>query len=275
MSPTISSKKPKPKKSKGATSKKAMEREQFIFLLVLIIGAATVVVHLLFQAYFYMDAGKKYQKEERALASIQTLKAVEQKEKFANELEIVSRAKENDLAYQKRQKEYEERLNMATRYASTETEKNLLAMKKIKNSPDMDPEKALERIAELAVPPRSGYMVEKKSRGFEVTVAFPAKEINKKFSDRYDEYYEGVIREIKRTAAGIMLDLFRFGKPHNIYRVNVMCQDITVVRERGKKDRRETRNTFSVSSRVHKADWENLDRAGVEDVWRVRQNYYD
>ncbi len=275
MSPTISSKKPKPKKSKGVTSRKAMEREQFIFLLVLIIGAATVVVHLLFQTYIYRGAVKEHQKEERALASIQTLKTIEQKETFAKELEIVSRAKENNLAYKKRQQEYEARLNMAPKYSHTETEKNLLEMKAIKNNPDMDPKKALEKIAGFAVPPRSAYMVEKKSRGFEVTVAFPAKEINEKFSDRYDEYYDGVIREIKRTAAGIMLDLFRFGKPHNIYRVNVMCQDITVVRERGKKDKRETRNTFSVSSRVHKADWENLDRAGVEDVWRVRQNYYD
>ncbi|MFO8056151.1 MAG: hypothetical protein R6V10_02495 [bacterium] len=275
MSPTISSKKPKPKKSKGLKSKKSMEREQFIFLVVAIAGGATVVIHLIIQSIFYVKTGNSYEAETNALKSFQALELAEQRERFEKELDLVSRVQEENLAYKRRQQELEKRENLEPQYARTETEKKMLEMQEIKNSPGMDPEKALKKLAGLAVPPRSGYLVEKKSRGYEVTVAFPYKEISKKFGGRYEDYFPGVVREIKRTAAGIMLDLFRFGKPHNIHRVYVMCQDMSVIKQKGKKDKKETRNTFVVTSRQYKADWDSISRADVEDVWRVKKNIYE
>ncbi len=275
MSPTISSKKPAPKKSKSVKSKKSMEREQFVFLIVLIAGTATVFLHLIIQTAVYVKKVNQYEKEEKVLASFQAIKLLEQEEKLEKEMEVIARAAEKNLALRKRQREFDERMSMAPEYAHTKTEQNLLQMQKIKNSPDMNPKTALENIAELAVPPRSGYMVEKKRRGYEVTVAFPYKEVQKKFSDRYKDCFPCMVREVKKTAAGIMLDLFRFGKPHNIYRVYVMCQDVSIIKEKGKPDRKETRDTFTVSSRDYKADWEDISRAEVQDVWRVRKNVYD
>ncbi len=269
MSPTISSKK---KEKRVMKSRRSMERERVIFLGLLAGCVATILIHLVVQVILAAGAAKARELKVEAAKSQRLLVVMESEEKFERELEIAKKAQVEDTAGKNRREEWTKRKDMHPELAHTQMEKNMLEMKRIGEDPEYPDKKALKKIAELASPPRSGVGVSKERRGYKVELAFPYDEV----IDSHPEvkgYMPGIYREVRRTAAGIMRDLFAFGDSHRIYSVLISCQGMVTVSSReGRK--RELRDMFVVRARERGKRWEDMDRAEAEGEWRLVKDVF-
>lgn len=271
MSPTISTKKTKQTK-RVKKSRRAMERENVIFYGVAIGVAVTIVIHLILQIISASEAGQIRAQELQAFKSERLLVLVEDEQIFTTELDIAKTARGDNLAAQRREEELDQRRAYEPDFALSNREQAMLEMLQIGGDEEMSPEDALKKIAKLASPSRSGVGVFKQKKGFKVEVAFAYEGVIKTHPE-VGNYLPGIYREVRRTAAGIMRDVFAFGGPHGVTRVVVSCQNMVSIRSKGTR-KKERRDLFLLTADHGKRDWTRMSRAEAESAGKKKKDLF-
>jgi len=268
--PKIEKTKATPKK-RALKSKQSMEREKKIFLGVVIGIGVSLVIHLIIQIVVITSTKARAENELDAAVLMHAVEVQEDQLIFAGDLEIASSAKDQNLAFDARKEEWQARQNMDPAYATTKMEKAMLEMQRIGMDESISDEDALEKIAKLAGPPRTGVGVSRVRRGYKVEVAFAYDEVIEAHPEM-GNYMPGIYLEVRRTAAGIIRDVFKFGKPRDPYQVIANCQQVvTISGQRGK--RQDLRNMLIANGRDNRS-WSSYNRAEAEDAYKLVRDYF-
>jgi len=270
MSPTISTKK---KTKRTLTSRRAMERRKLVYIGVIAGCAATILVHLALQSIHAVSESRQRSLELNSLVAQHTLARLESDELFEDDLNIAKRAQAENLAEASRKKEWERRRQMAADLAKTETEMNMLEMKRIGLDRDISDKDALKRIAKMASPPRSGVGITREKYGWKVEVAFPYEEVIEAHPELRGSI-KGYYYQVRMTSAAIMHDIFAFGGPRDVHRVLTSCQGMVTVSSARTGKSEQLREMFVVTARDQGRDWSHMSLHDVEDKWRVLTNYF-
>jgi len=262
--PTISTK--KTKERKGPRSRQGVARETKILYIAISACAATLIIHLIFQVIISWRAGNQAGYELNALKAGRVLRLVEEAETFQRELEIAKSAAGERLAEKKRVEEMARRRSEDPALAVSDREKAQVKMKSLAPSETLPVAEVLKQMAKLASPPKSGVGVSVVKKGYRVEVAFPYSKVTEAHPE-LKTYLPGFYLEVRKTAAGIMNDLLRYGTPLGVVEVVVRCQgSATIQTKDGPK--KEKRDLFGVSIVNDGRDWSQLTRFQMEEVWR-------
>ncbi len=263
MSPTISTKKSKQKR-KLAKSNQAKRREKIILLSVIIGGSVSVLLHLFIQIGVASSAADERESEIYYMRADRVLDLEEDAAKFERELRVAKNASTENTAGLKRAKEFERRRALDPAFAVTDFEKNMLEMQRIGQDPSVAPNEALERIAKLASPPKSGVGVFEDGEGlYRVEVAFPYGKVVED-NARIEKDLDGIYLQVRREAAGIARDILAFGAGRGVTGVTVSCQDNVTIKGREKDKRKERRDMYIISAVPGGLDWSAMSRGEAE-----------
>jgi len=110
-------------------------------------------------------------------------------------------------------------------------------------------------------------LVTKEKRGYKIEVAFAYDEVIEAHPE-VANYTPGVYREVRRTAAGIMRDVFDFGSGRRPYRMVISCQHMVTVRTSTGRER-QPREMYVVTGKRGGKNWGSMTRAEAEDAMKT------
>jgi hypothetical protein len=263
----------RPKKQAKLKSKKQQQREKYIVIGVAVAGAVTTVLHLFIQLNTSSSLSKDLELKEHLFKADRVLIVSEDEEKFMRELDIAKIAAEEDIAKKNRREEMEKRKSYDPSFALSATEKNMLEMEKLGRDEGLDNKELLTKMAKMASLPGSGVGVFKKKRGgYKVEIAFPYPAVVE-HNPRYENYSKGIYREVRKEAAGIVHDIYKFGGHRGVTEIVVRCQKVITIRGR-QGSKHEKRDLYIVSATKGKRDWGSMDREEVEKACKLKKDVF-